>query len=230
MSPIESNLQHVKAGIHASIAGLREPLRHPVTLIAVSKTKAPADIRAAFEAGQLDFGENYVQEAIEKIEALKALRPKGLTWHFIGPLQSNKVKIVALQFDWMHSVDRAKIARLLSAHRAGLPALNVCLQVNVSGEASKSGVTPDQLPSLAREVALLPGLKLRGLMSIIENTDDEAAQRAQFRMMKRLFDGLRQDGLDLDTLSMGMSQDYRVAIEEGATMVRVGSAIFGART
>jgi len=137
---------------------------------------------------------------------------------------------VALQFDWMHSVDRAKIARLLSAHRAGLPALNVCLQVNVSGEASKSGVTPDQLPSLAREVALLPGLKLRGLMSIIENTDDEAAQRAQFRMMKRLFDGLRQDGLDLDTLSMGMSQDYRVAIEEGATMVRVGSAIFGART
>ncbi|MEP7157406.1 MAG: YggS family pyridoxal phosphate-dependent enzyme [Betaproteobacteria bacterium] len=229
MSPIESNLQHVKAGIQASIAGLREGARYPVTLIAVSKTKTPAEIREAFDAGQRDFGENYVQEAVEKMGELKDLRRQGLTWHFIGPLQSNKARLVAQHFDWMHSVDRLKIAHVLAAHRAGMPALNICLQVNVSGEASKSGVAPDQASAMAAELGKIDGLKLRGLMSIIENTADENAQRAQFRMMKSLFDLLNDRGYALDTLSMGMSQDYRIAIEEGATMVRVGSAIFGAR-
>lgn len=229
MSPIQANLQHVKAGIDASMAVLREGLRRPVTLIAVSKTKSPEEITDAFDAGQRDFGENYVQEAVAKIERLQALRARGLVWHFIGPLQSNKAKLVAHHFDWSHSVDRLKIAEALSSHRKGMPPLNICLQVNVSGEASKSGVTPEGAPVLARAVATLTGIRLRGLMSIIENTPDEMAQRAQFRMMNRLFDLLKQDGFHLDTLSMGMSQDYRVAIEEGATMVRVGSAIFGAR-
>lgn len=229
MSRIESNLQHVRACIDAAIAGLPQERQKAVTLVAVSKAKSAADVREAFAAGQRAFGENYVQEAVAKIDATSDLRPRGLTWHFIGPLQSNKARQVAQHFDWMHAIDRLKIAQALSAYRAGLPPLNVCLQINVSGEASKSGVAPADALALARQIAGLPALELRGLMAIIENTPDETAQRTQFRMMHKLFETLIESGLAVDTLSMGMSHDYRVAVEEGATMVRVGSAIFGVR-
>ena len=203
--------------------------RKPVTLVAVSKAKSEADIREAFAAGQRAFGENYVQEAVAKIEAMADLRSHGMTWHFIGPLQSNKARQVAQHFDWMHSIDRLKIGQALSGCRQGRAPLNVCLQVNVSGEASKSGVAASDALALARQIAVLPALAFRGLMTIIENTPDEAAQRAQFRMMHQLFEELNRAGLAIDTLSMGMSHDYRAAIEEGANMVRVGSAIFGVR-
>jgi PLP dependent protein len=228
MSPIESNLQHVKGVIHDAIAGRHGEESTVLTLVAVSKTKPAAVIREAFAAGQRDFGENYVQEGVAKIAELADLQ-SGLVWHYLGPLQSNKARQVAQHFDWMHGIDRLKIAQALGEHRGGMTPLNVCVQVNVSGEPSKSGVPPMDASALAREVAQIPGLKLRGLMAIIENSPDEATQRAQFRIMHRLFDELRSDGRAVDTLSMGMSQDYRVAIEEGATMVRVGSAIFGAR-
>ena len=230
MSPIESNLQHVKAAIDAAIAGLLQVRQKPVTLVAVSKSKSVNEVRVAFAAGQRAFGENYVQEAVAKIGAMADLRSQGVIWHFIGPLQSNKAKQVAQHFDWMHAIDRLKIAQVLSAHRLGQTPLNVCLQVNVSGEASKSGVTPAETLRLAQQIADLPGLKFRGLMAIVENTSDETARRVQFRMMHQLFDAINQSGLAIDTLSMGMSQDFRIAIEEGATMVRVGSAIFGVRS
>jgi len=229
MSTIESNLQHVRACIDATIAGMSQERRKPVALVAVSKAKSDAEIREAFAAGQRTFGENYVQEGVAKIEAMADLRPLGMTWHFIGPLQSNKARQVAQHFDWMHSIDRLKIARALSGFRLGRPPLNVCLQINISGETSKSGMSASDALALARQIAALPALKLRGLMAIIENTPDEAAQRAQFRMMHQLFEEMNRAGLAIDTLSMGMSHDYRVAIEEGATMVRVGSAIFGVR-
>ena len=235
MSPIESNLQHVRAGLDVANAALPGAARVPVTLVAVSKAKPEADIRAAFDAGQRDFGENYVQEAVAKIDASAPLRSLGMVWHFIGPLQSNKAKLVARNFDWMQTVDRLKIARALSEHRTGLlvlpalPALNVCIQVNVSGESSKSGVEPADAPALAREIVPLPGLKFRGLMTVIENTPDESARRAQFRMMKALFESMKRVWPEIDTLSMGMSDDYALAIAEGATMVRIGGAIFGAR-
>jgi hypothetical protein len=229
MSPIESNLQHVKACINAAIAGMPPERRKPVTLVAVSKARPATDVREAFAAGQRAFGENYVQEAVGKIEAMADLRPRGLIWHFIGPLQSNKARQVAQHFDWMHGIDRIKIAQVLSAHRLGRPPLKVCLQINASGEASKHGVAPADALALARQIAVLPALEFRGLMAIIENTPDETAQRSQFRMMHQLFDEVNRAGLAIDTLSMGMSHDYRVAIEEGATMVRVGSAIFGVR-
>jgi pyridoxal phosphate enzyme (YggS family) len=158
------------------------------------------------------------------------LRSQGAIWHFIGPLQSNKARQVAQHFDWMHAIDRLKIAQALSGHRLGRPPLNVCIQVNISGEASKSGAMPADALMLARQIALLPALKLRGLMAIIENTPMETAQRAQFRMMNELFDAVKRSGLAIDTLSMGMSHDYATAIHEGATMVRVGSAIFGGRS
>lgn len=230
MSPIESNLQHVKACINAAIARLPQERQRPVTLVAVSKAKTVVELREAFAAGQRAFGENYVQEGVAKIEAMADLRSQGLLWHFIGPLQSNKARQVAQHFDWMHTIDRLKIAQLLSAHRHGLPPLNVCLQINISGEASKSGVAPADAQVLAGQITGLPALKFRGLMAIIENTPDETAQRMQFRMMHQLFDEMNRGGLAIDTLSMGMSLDYSVAIEEGATMVRVGSAIFGARS
>lgn len=230
MSPIESNLQHVRACVDAAIARLPQARQRPVTLVAVSKAKAVVELREAFAAGQRAFGENYVQEAVTKIEAMADLRSQGLIWHFIGPLQSNKAKHVAQLFDWMHTIDRLKIAQSLSAHRHGLPPLNVCLQINVSGEASKSGVAPAGALALAQQIAGLPALRFRGLMTIIENTPDETAQRTQFRMMRQLFDAMNLGGFAIDTLSMGMSHDYGVAIEEGATMVRVGSAIFGARS
>jgi pyridoxal phosphate enzyme (YggS family) len=202
-----------------------------VSLLAVSKTFGPDSVREAHAAGQTAFGENYVQEALAKIEALAELRAQ-LQWHFIGPLQSNKTRPVAEAFDWVHSVDRLKIAERLAAQRpAGLPALNVCLQVNVSGEASKGGVAPAELPALAAAVAALaPGqLRLRGLMSIPEPTDDAGQQRAAHRRLRELLEALRQQGLVLDTLSMGMSADLEAAIAEGSTIVRIGTAIFGAR-
>ena len=233
MSPIESNLQHIRTLLNRAIAELPSDMQQPVTLVAVSKTKSVHDIRDAFAAGQREFGESYVQEAVAKIVALADLRVRGLVWHFIGPLQSNKLNAVAKHFDWVHGIDRLKVAATLSRHRANYEvradALNVCVQVNVSGEASKSGVAPDEALALATQVQLLPHLKLRGLMTIIEQTNDEATQRAQFRKMRTLLASLQSRGMDVDTLSMGMSQDFAIAIAEGATMVRIGSAIFGAR-
>lgn len=206
-----------------------------VALMAVSKTFPAEDVAALARLGQRAFGENYVQEGVDKIlraRALSAEVPSGapLEWHFIGPLQSNKTRPVAESFDWVHSVEREKIAQRLNDQRpAGLPALNVCIQVNVSGEASKSGCAPHEAAALARQVAGMPRLMLRGLMAIPEATQDEAAQRAAFGRLAALQQALRADGLALDTLSMGMSADLEAAVAEGATLVRVGTAIFGAR-
>jgi pyridoxal phosphate enzyme (YggS family) len=200
-----------------------------VELLAVSKTFPAEDVRAAFNAGQRAFGENYVQEAVAKIAELADLRSE-IEWHFIGPLQSNKTKVVAENFDWVHSVDRLKIAQRLSEQRPdGMAPLNVCLQINVSGEESKSGVAPDEALTLARQIAALPSLRLRGLMAIPEPAATLDEQRAPHRRLRELLDALRADGLELDTLSMGMSADLEAAILEGATMVRIGTAIFGAR-
>ncbi len=228
MSPIESNLQHVRAAIARACSARSAASLAPVTLVAVSKTKTAEMVRAAHAAGQRAFGENYAQEGAAKIEALQDIR-SALEWHFIGPLQSNKARLVASHFDWVHGIDRQKIAEALARHRTDLPPLNVCIQVNVSAEAGKSGVAPTAALSLAREVAAIPGLRLRGLMTITENTNDESRLRAQFRRLRELQDQLLNAGLTVDTLSMGMSQDFAVAIDEGATMVRIGSAIFGAR-
>lgn len=196
-------------------------------LLAVSKTFPAEAIRAAHAAGQQAFGESYVQEAVAKIEALADLP---IEWHFIGPIQSNKTRPIAEHFAWVHSVDRAKIADRLSAARPPqLPDLQICLQVNVSKEHTKSGVAPEQLAALARHVRDLPRLKLRGLMAIPEPTADPARQHEAFRRLRRLLEQLNAEGFALDTLSMGMSDDLEAAIAEGATIVRVGSAIFGAR-
>lgn len=200
-----------------------------VTLLAVSKTFGADAVRQAHAAGLRRFGENYVQEALDKIAALADLRD-GLEWHLIGPLQSNKTRPVAERFDWVHSVDRLKIAQRLSDQRPdGLPPLQVCLQVNISGEASKSGLSPAEVPEVARAVAALPRLRLRGLMAIPEPAGDLAAQRVPHRALRELFEALRDQGLELDTLSMGMTGDLEAAILEGATIVRVGTAIFGRR-
>jgi PLP dependent protein len=198
-----------------------------VRLLVVSKTFPATAVREAFDAGARAFGENYVQEGLAKIGELIALRGQ-LEWHLIGPLQSNKTKPVAEQFDWVHTVDRLKIAQRLAEQRPpGLAPLNICLQVNISGEASKSGLLPDEVAPLARAVAALPRLRLRGLMAIPEPGPGALAQH---RAMAALFDGLRAEGLALDTLSLGMSADLEDAIAAGSTMVRVGSAIFGSRT
>lgn len=228
MSVIAANLQAVKNDIAAATqqAG-RDP--SAVTLLAVSKTVPPATVREAFLAGQTAFGENYVQEGLDKIAALDDLRSR-IQWHFIGPLQSNKTRSVAGQFDWVHTVDRLKIAERLSAQRPdGLPPLQVCIQVNISEEASKSGVAPQDVLPLARAVAALPNLQLRGLMAIPAPAEGPAAQRQPFAALRALLDQLRQSGLNVDTLSMGMSADMDAAIAEGATLVRIGTAIFGAR-
>ena len=202
-----------------------------MTLLAVSKT-FPADaVRQAWAAGQRAFGENYVQEALAKIDALSELRAQ-LQWHLIGPLQSNKTRPVAEGFDWVHSVDRLKIAQRLAEQRPqGLPPLQLCLQVNISGEASKSGVAPADVPALARAVAALPRERvvLRGLMAIPEPAGDFDAQRRPHRALRELLAAVNTTGLALDTLSMGMSADLEPAIAEGATIVRVGTAIFGGR-
>lgn len=198
-----------------------------VALIAVSKTQPAAAIRAAYGAGQLAFGENYLQEALEKMAELQSLP---LQWHFIGPIQSNKTRPIAEHFAWVHGVDRLKIAQRLSEARpANLPPLDICIEVNVSGEASKGGVAPAELPALADAIAALPRLRLRGLMAIPAPTNDIALQRRQFRMLRELSESLQQHGLALDTLSMGMSEDFPAAIAEGATFVRIGTAIFGPR-
>lgn len=229
MATIASNIQQVYRRIADACAAAQRPVRS-VTLLSVSKTFSADAVREAFAAGERRFGENYVQEAIDKIEALAELRSQ-LEWHLIGPLQSNKTRVVAEQFDWVHSVDRLKIAQRLSEQRpAWLAPLQVCLQVNVSGEASKSGLSPDELPAVAAEVARLPRLALRGLMAIPEPADDPALQRAPHRRLRELRDALEaQLGLTLDTLSMGMSADLEAAVAEGSTIVRVGSAIFGGR-
>ena len=203
-----------------------------VSLVAVSKTVPAEAVYAAWAAGQLAFGENYVQEGIEKIAALRTLTGANPApaWHFIGPLQSNKTRPVAEHFDWVHGIDRLKIAERLSEQRPPhLPPLNVCIQINVSGEASKSGVAPADAEPLARTIAALPRLTLRGLMSIPEPVQGFDAQRAPHRALRFLFERLNTAGLALDTLSMGMSADLEAAIMEGATLVRVGTAIFGER-
>jgi len=226
MSAIATNLQAVRTRIAAtaSAAG-RTP--ESITLLAVSKTKPLADVLAAAAAGQTAFGENYVQEGCEKAAATV---DRSLEWHFIGPLQSNKTRLVAEHFAWVHSVDRLKIAERLSAQRpTDLPPLQVCVQVNVSGEASKSGCTPAEALALCQAVAALPNLRLRGLMAIPEPADDAAAQRAPLRRLRELYESIRAAGLPLDTLSMGMTHDLEAAIAEGATIVRVGTAIFGER-
>ena len=228
MATIPERLQEVRGRIAQACAAVKRPVQS-VTLLAVGKTFDAAALREAHAAGQRAFGENYVQEALAKIEALADLRPR-LEWHLIGPLQSNKTREVAAAFDWVHSIDRLKIAERLAAQRpAGLPPLSVCLQVNVSGEASKSGLRPEDVAPLAHAVAALPRLRLRGLMAIPEPAADFEAQRAPHRRLAELLAALRAEGLALDTLSMGMSADLEAAIAEGATIVRVGSAIFGAR-
>jgi pyridoxal phosphate enzyme (YggS family) len=226
MSTIESNLQVVRGRIAAAArAAGREP--GDIDLLAVSKTFAPEAVRAAHAAGQREFGENYVQEGIEKIAALSTFP---LIWHFIGPIQSNKTRPIAEHFDWVHSVAREKIAlRLAQARPEHLGPLDICLQVNVSGEASKSGVAPEEVRSLAEAVRPLPRLRLRGLMAVPEASDDLELQRRRFRQLRLLLEQLNAAGFGLDTLSMGMSQDLEAAVMEGATIVRIGTAIFGER-
>jgi PLP dependent protein len=230
MVSIFDKLQEVKGRIDRAVSAAGRPAAS-VTLLAVSKTFGADAVAQARAAGQIAFGENYVQEALDKIAALAHLRSQ-LQWHFIGPLQSNKTRVVAEAFDWVHSVDRLKIAMRLAEQRPPhLPPLNVCLQVNISGEASKSGVLPAELPALAQAVAALPAsrVRLRGLMAIPEAAADFATQRAPHRALHALFNALNASGLGLDCLSMGMSADLEAAVHEGATIVRVGSAIFGAR-
>jgi pyridoxal phosphate enzyme (YggS family) len=228
MASIEATLQQVRTRIASACISAGRPVQS-VTLLAVSKTFDATVVRAAHAAGQRAFGENYVQEALQKMQPLSDLR-NDLEWHLVGPLQANKTAAVAAAFDWVHTVDRFKIAERLSAQRrADLPPLNVCVQVNVSGEASKAGVAPGELPTLARAVAGLPNLTLRGLMAVPEPAPAFEAQRVPHRRLRALLQDLQRDGLALDTLSMGMSADLEAAVAEGATIVRVGSAIFGAR-
>jgi pyridoxal phosphate enzyme (YggS family) len=226
MTSIAANLQAVRARIAAAcVAAGRPP--ESVQLLAVSKTWPAACVREAAAAGQRAFGENYAQEALDKAADLAGL---GLEWHFIGPLQSNKTRLVAENFAWAHSVDRLKIVERLAAQRPpDLARLQVCIQVNVSGETSKSGCAPEQAAALAHAAAALPNLRLRGLMAIPEPSDDVGLQRRRFALLRQVRDRLNGEGLKLDTLSMGMSHDLEAAIMEGATLVRVGTAIFGER-
>jgi PLP dependent protein len=223
---IANNIARVRAQMAAaSQSAGRAP--GSVQLLAVSKTWSADAVRTAHAAGQNDFGENYIQEAVDKISTLRDLP---LVWHCIGPIQSNKTRLVAEHFDWVHSVDRLKIAQRLSEQRPEqLPPLQVCIQVNVDGGDTKSGVSPQELPALAQAVAVLPRMRLRGLMTIPEPAETDAQMRTVHRQAKDLFEQLRTQGLPLDTLSMGMSADMAAAIAEGSTMVRVGTAIFGKR-
>jgi pyridoxal phosphate enzyme (YggS family) len=226
MTSIAANLQAVRARIAAACLAAGRPAES-VQLLAVSKTWPAASVREAVAAGQRAFGENYVQEGAEKALELAGSR---LEWHFIGPLQSNKTRLVAENFAWMHSVDRLKVAERLAAQRPpGLAPLQVCIQVNVSGEVSKSGCAPGEATVLARAVATLPNIRLRGLMAIPEPTDDTGLLRGRFAVLRDLRERLNAEGMQLDTLSMGMSHDLEDAIMEGATLVRVGTAIFGER-
>ena len=223
MSTIAANISTLGERINAAaLAARRDPA--DIGLLAVSKTKPAGALREAYAAGLRDFGENYLQEALGKQVELSDLP---LIWHFIGPIQSNKTRAIAENFAWVHSVDRLKIAQRLSEQRPPeLPPLNICIQVNVSGEASKSGCSPEDLPALAQAISALPHLKLRGLMAIPEPTDDRGQQNASFAAVSTL---QAQLGLPLDTLSMGMSHDLEAAIAQGATWVRIGTALFGAR-
>ena len=225
MSTIAENLYRVQARIQSACqAAGRDP--GSVRLLAVSKTRGPDDVRQAHAAGQTAFGENYIQEGVDKILALKDL---ALEWHCIGPIQSNKTRLVAEHFDWVHAIDRLKTAERLSAQRpASLPPLQVCIQVNIDGGANKSGVWPDQALALAQAVAALPQLQLRGIMTIPEPAD-ETATRAVHAQAHALWSLLKSQGLHLDTLSMGMTTDLEAAVHEGSTLVRVGTAIFGER-
>jgi pyridoxal phosphate enzyme (YggS family) len=223
MSPIAANLQAVRRRISEALQGDSRA----ITLVAVCKGQPAEAVRAAFSAGCRDFGESYVQEALPRIASLEDL---GSAWHFIGHLQGNKARDVAERFDWVHAVDRMRIAAALGKARpASAAPLNVCVQVNISDEATKGGVPPGEALALAREVAAVPRLNLRGLMGMAGATDNVAEQRRQFGLLRRTFDAARDAGLPLDTLSMGMSQDFEAALAEGATMVRIGTAIFGER-
>ncbi len=225
MTIISDSLQVIRANIANAKQGAKR--LDDVKLLAVSKAQTAEKLREAYNAGQTAFGENYVQEAISK-QAL--LEDCNIEWHFIGPIQSNKTQLIAEHFSWVHSVDRLKIARRLSSARSDqLPPLNICIQINSSNEDSKSGVQMPALIDLAKEVTQLPHLKLRGLMAIPAPTQDIALQHQQFKVVKEAFNQLLAAGFDLDTLSIGMSSDYIAAIEEGATIVRIGSAIFGER-
>jgi len=226
MTTIPANLQAVRGRIAAACAAAgRDPCG--VRLLAVSKTWPAASVAEAAACGQRAFGESYVQEALAKIAALRQL---DLEWHFVGPLQSNKTRAVAEHFAWAHSVERLKTAERLAAQRpAALPPLQVCVQVNVSGEQSKSGCAPEAALDLARRIAVLPNLTLRGLMAIPEPTADAGLSRRRFAVLRQLRDRLNAEGMDLDTLSMGMSDDLAAAIAEGATIVRIGTALFGER-
>jgi len=226
MTAILSNLQAVHDAI-VKAAEISHRDCSEISLLAVSKTVPATDLRVAYNCGQHAFGENYVQEALDKMQHLQDLP---LEWHFIGPIQSNKTRAIAENFSWVHSVDRLKIAQRLSEQRpATLPPLNICLQINVSGEATKGGVTPEKAATLAAAISALPHLKLRGLMAIPEPAESIAAQRKPFARMSEIMAELNTQGLNLDTLSMGMSHDLTAAILEGATIVRVGTAIFGSR-
>ena len=228
MATIAQRLHEVHGRIAQACAAVKRPVES-VTLLAVGKTFDAAALREAHAAGQRAFGENYVQEALAKTAALAELRPR-IEWHLIGPLQANKTREVAAAFDWVHGIDRLKIAERLSAQRPpALPPLQVCLQVNISGEPSKSGLQPGEVAPLAHAVAALPRLVLRGLMAIPEPAADHEAQRRPHRALREMLEALRARGLALDTLSMGMSADLEAAVAEGATIVRVGTAIFGAR-
>jgi len=225
---IADNIQQVHERVASACALASRPVES-ITLLAVSKTFGPESVREAFAAGERRFGENYVLEGIEKIAALADLRQQ-IEWHLIGPLQSNKTRVVAEAFDWVHSVDRLKIAQRLSDQRpAHLPPLQVCLQVNISKESSKSGLKPDETLAVALAVAALPRVTLRGLMAIPEPAEDFAEQRAAHRALRELLESLQASGLVVDTLSMGMSADLEAAVAEGATIVRIGTAIFGKR-
>lgn len=230
MTAITTHLQTIIKNIE-SVA--RNAGRDPCTvhLLAVSKTRPAEDILEAAEAGQVAFGENYEQEAISKIEAIRKSRPDlKLEWHFIGPIQSNKTRPIAEHFDWVHSVDREKIARRLAEQRPdNLPPLNICLQINISNEKTKSGILPEDTLKLAKTISGMSKLRLRGLMAIPEPQSNPERQRQPFAAMKALFDQLVQAGYDIDTLSMGMTDDMEMAIQEGATTVRIGTAIFGKR-
>ena len=226
MSSIAQSLEKIRNRVTVLERRYQRP-PDGVRILAVSKTKPPQAVRAAAEIGQREFGENHVQDALTKLDALADL---DLVWHFIGPIQSNKTRIVATRFDWVHSIDRAKIAQRLNEQRPeDLPPLEVCIQVNVSGEGSKSGVDPGEVYELADAVSDLPRLKLRGLMTLPRPCDDLDAQRRPFAELRRVLEELNTRGFALDTLSMGMTNDMEAAIAEGATIIRIGTAIFGAR-
>ncbi len=226
MTTPTQRLQTVRARIAAAERAADRP-QGAVRLLAVSKTQPAAELAELYARGQTCFGESYLQEALAKITAL---RGHAIEWHFIGPIQSNKTKSIAQNFDWVHSIDRLKIAERLSAQRPPeLAPLNVCLQVNISGEASKAGVRPEEVPALCHAIAALPRLRLRGLMALPARETDPARQAVPFRAMRALFDRLNAEGLALDTLSMGMSGDLETAIAEGSTLVRIGTALFGPR-